>query len=131
MSGPLIELRGLRVFAHHGVLAHERRDGQTFVLDVDIRCASGACEASDRLEDAVDYSAVADRVVELAQGGPYDLIERLAAVIADDLLERFAISAVRVRVGKPQAPIAHPFEDVGVVVCRPRVDGVSHPSACM
>jgi dihydroneopterin aldolase len=127
VSGPLIELRGLRVFAHHGVLEHERRDGQTFVLDVDLRCASAACETSDRLEDAVDYSAVADRVVELAQGGPYDLIERLAGVIADDLMVRFAVAAVRVRVSKPGAPIGHPFDDIGVVVCRPGADGVSHP----
>jgi dihydroneopterin aldolase len=127
LSGPLIELRGLRVFAHHGVLEHERRDGQTFVLDVDLRCASAACESSDRLEDAVDYSAVADRVVELASGGPYDLIERLAGVIADDLMGRFAVSAVRVRVSKPQAPIAHELGDVAVEVRRPR-DGVSPPT---
>ncbi|HUZ83132.1 MAG TPA: dihydroneopterin aldolase [Gaiellales bacterium] len=115
---PVIELRGLRVFAHHGVLPQERRDGQTFVVDLDLRCARSAMAESDRLADAVDYSAVADRVVQVAQGGPYDLIERLAAVIADDLMERFAVSGVRVRVSKPEAPILHPLAEVAVVVER-------------
>ena len=48
--------------------------------------ARAGAERTDDLADAVDYGAVANRVVELARGGPYDLLERLAAVIADDLV---------------------------------------------
>lgn len=116
---PVVELVGLEVFARHGVHEHERRDGQTFLFDVRLECRSGAAEATDDLADAVDYGAVAGRVVELAQGGPYDLLERLAAVIADDLLERFPVTAVVVTVHKPGAPIPHPFADVTVTVRRP------------
>ena len=94
------------MFAHHGVHEHERRDGQTFLFDVRLECRSAAAEASDDLADAVDYGAVASRVVELAQGGPYDLLERLAAVIADDLLERFPVTAVSGH--RPQAAGADP-----------------------
>ncbi|MDX6523975.1 MAG: 7,8-dihydroneopterin aldolase/epimerase/oxygenase [Gaiellales bacterium] len=117
MSGPLIEITGLEVFAHHGVHDYERRDGQPFLIDVRL-VGPPAAEQSDRLEDAIDYGAVSDRVVELAHGGPYNLLERLAAVIADDLRERFAASAVTVTVHKPQAPIGHPFRDVSVTVQR-------------
>lgn len=119
MSGPVVELIGLEVFAHHGVHAHERRDGQTFLFDVRLECSSDAAERSDDLGDAVDYGAVANRVVELARGGPYDLLERLAAVIADDLIAAHAVDSVTVTVHKPQAPIAHPFADVTVTVSRP------------
>jgi dihydroneopterin aldolase len=119
VSGPVIELVGLEVFAHHGVHAHERRDGQTFLFDVRLECSSDAAERSDDLVDAVDYGAVADRVVELARGGPYDLLERLAAVIADDLLASHPVDAVTITVHKPQAPIPHPFADVTVTVRRP------------
>ena len=38
MRSARIEIRGLRVFAYHGVLEEERRDGQTFVLDVWLEC---------------------------------------------------------------------------------------------
>ena len=105
MSALTVEIRGLRVFAHHGVLASEREHGQTFVIDVWLGCPSSPAEASDDLADAIDYSAVCDRVVELATGGPYDLLERLAAVIADDLAGRYPVADVRVRVAKPDAPI--------------------------
>ena len=65
--------------------------------------------------DAVNYAAVTDRVVELAQGGPYRLLERLAAVIADDLVARFGVTRARVRVAKPDVPIPHPLAEVAVI----------------
>jgi dihydroneopterin aldolase len=117
VSAPAIEIRGLRVFAHHGVLDFERERGQTFVIDVWLQCASAAAETSDALADAVDYSAACDRVVALAKGGPY---ERLAAVIADDLLARFPVETVRVRIAKPHAPITHDLAEVAVTVERVR-----------
>ncbi len=120
MSAPGIEIRGLRVFAHHGVLDFERERGQTFVIDVWLGCSAAAAESSDDLADAVDYSAACDRVVALATGGPYKLLERLAAVIADDLLSRFPVDTVRVRVAKPHAPITHDVAEVAVTVERVR-----------
>jgi dihydroneopterin aldolase len=126
MSAPVIEILGLEVFAYHGVHDAERRNGQLFRFDVRLEAASAAAERSDDLADAVDYGAVAATVVELAQGGPYALLERLAAVIADDLLDRFGPAAVTVRVHKPQAPIPHAFDDVTVTVERRR-GGVAPP----
>jgi dihydroneopterin aldolase len=111
-----IEIRGLTVFARHGVHEEERERGQTFVLDVWLDCGRTAAPDSDDLADAVDYSAVCDRVVELATGGPYRLLERLAALIADDLVERFGVVAARVRVAKPEAPIPHQLGEVAVTV---------------
>jgi dihydroneopterin aldolase len=118
VSGPLIEIRGLRVFAHHGVFEHERRDGQEFVLDITLRAASDAAGHTDELADAVDYGAVCERSVELVQGGPYDLIERVAEIVAAALLAEFPVETVTVRVAKPDAPIPHPFDHVAVTVVR-------------
>jgi dihydroneopterin aldolase len=111
---PIVEISGLEVFAHHGVLPDEKRHGQPFLFDLRLRCASAEAARSDDLSHAVDYSAVCDRVAELAQGGPYDLLERLADLIARALLEEFPVTSVWVRVRKPQAPIGHPFEHVAV-----------------
>jgi dihydroneopterin aldolase len=120
MSTPVIEILGLEVFAYHGVHEAERRDGQVFRFDVRLESASSAAERSDDLADAIDYGAVASRVVELAEGGSYALLERLAAVIADDLLVRFSPVAVRVSVHKPGAPIPQTFDDITVTVERRR-----------
>ena len=119
MSGAEIEIRGLRVFAHHGVFEHERRDGQEFVIDVALRASSDAAGRTDDLADAVDYGAVCDRVVELVTGGPYNLIERVAEVVAAALLAEFPVDRVSVRVAKPDAPISHPFDHVAVTVTLP------------
>jgi dihydroneopterin aldolase len=110
-----IEVRGLRVFAYHGVLDEEREHGQTFVFDVWLVCPPSRAAETDDLADAVDYAAVCDRIVELATGGPYRLLERLAALIADDLVARFGVTHARVRVAKPDVPIPHPLAEVAVV----------------
>ena len=60
-----VELRALRLFGRHGVHAHEKRDGQEFVFDVDL--AVGERGTSDRLEDAVDYRDVARTVQEVSR----------------------------------------------------------------
>ena len=44
-----IRLEGVRAFGHHGVLAEERRDGQEFVIDVDLSVAIGRAARSDRV----------------------------------------------------------------------------------
>ena len=118
MSGALVEVRGLRIYASPGVRDFARERGQPFVIDVWLRCAPSQAGQSDDLEDAVNYSAVCDRVAELATGGPYQLLERLGAVIADDLAGRYPVAGVRVRVAKPHAPVKHDVAEVAVTVER-------------
>jgi dihydroneopterin aldolase len=97
----VVELRGLRLFGRHGVHAREKEQGQEFVFDVEL--AVGERGATDRLADAVDYSAVARVVQEISDAHAYDLLEGLATAVADALLARFAPERVVVRVAKPDA----------------------------
>ena len=114
-----VAIDGLAVFARHGALAEEQALGQRFYLDLRlIPLRDGACDTDD-LADAVDYGAVCDRVVELVTGGPYNLIERVAEVVAAALLAEFPVDRVSVRVAKPDAPISHPFDHVAVTVTLP------------
>ena len=112
-----VELRGLRVFGRHGVHEHERTQGQDFLFDVDL--AVGERGSSDRLEDAVDYSAVARAVREVSDGRAYDLLEALATAVADELLRRFAAERVLVRVTKPAVRPGGLEGTAGVTVSRP------------
>jgi dihydroneopterin aldolase len=96
-----VELRGLRIFGRHGVHAEEREQGQDFLFDIEL--AVGERGASDRFDDAVDYSAVARTVQEISDAHTYDLLEGLASAVADELLRRFAARRVVVRVAKPAA----------------------------
>ncbi|CAK6691087.1 dihydroneopterin aldolase [Synechococcus sp. CBW1107] len=58
MSAPLdcVVVRGLRLWAHVGVLEHERQMGQWFELDFSLGCNLSAAAAEDGLEQSLDYS---------------------------------------------------------------------------
>jgi 7,8-dihydroneopterin aldolase/epimerase/oxygenase len=93
-----VELVGLEVFGRHGVDDDEREQGRTFLYDVAVEVAA---PASDRLEDTVDYRAVAACVREVSEAQEYRLIEVLASAVADELATRFSVERIRVRVRKP------------------------------
>lgn len=113
----VVELRGLRVFGRHGVHAHEREQGQDFLFDVDLEV--GERGVSDRLEDAVDYGAVARTVAEVSDEQAYNLLEALATAVADELLRRFDAERVVVRVTKPAVKPGGFEGTAGVSVSKP------------
>jgi 7,8-dihydroneopterin aldolase/epimerase/oxygenase len=115
-----IELRGLRVFARHGVLGSERRSGQEFVIDAVLWLDTRPAAGSDDLSKTVDYGALADRLVRLAEEPPVRLIETLAERLAAGCLSESLVAEVEITVHKPQAPIAHPISDVTVTIRRAR-----------
>ncbi len=115
-----IELRGLAVRGNHGVFHHERRDGQDFVIDLTVWLDLKAAASSDDLDDTVDYGTLAQRAYDIISGPPRELIETVAAEIAEDVMKDQRIEAVEVVVHKPQAPIPLNFADVAVVAHRTR-----------
>ena len=118
-----IELTGLRATGHHGVFEHERRDGQEFVVDLVLWIDLDRAAATDSLDDTVDYGALALLARDVVMGEPRDLIETVAAEIADAVMERTQCHAVEVTVHKPSAPIPVDFADVAVVARRSRSGG--------
>ncbi len=112
-----VEVSDLRVFGRHGVHEEERERGQDFVFDVELEV--GERGTSDRLEDAVDYVAVARVVREVSDSARYALLEALASAVADELGRRFSPERLRVRVRKPEVRPAGLEGTVGVTVARP------------
>ncbi len=100
-SGVTVELRGLEIPGRHGLEEHEREREQTFLYDLWLQVSDAAL--SDRIEDAVDYRAVAERVRAVSAGHQYSLLEALAAAVADAVAAEFPVDRVRVRVRKPRA----------------------------
>lgn len=92
-----ILVQGLAVQAEIGLLPQE--EGVTQPLRIDVEVEVSASEIS-RLEDSVDYGAVASDVRALAADGPWRLVEDLASRIALRVLSRPNAAAVRVRVLK-------------------------------
>ena len=85
-----IHLRGVEAFGYHGVLPDEKRDGQPFVVDVVMELDLATAGGSDALDDTVSYAEIAGEVMARITGPSFDLIERLAEVVADDVLDHRA-----------------------------------------
>ncbi len=113
-----IVITGIRGFGHHGVLAHERTDGQEFSVDVQLAVSTRKAADTDSLADTVDYGHVARVVHALIVGEPHDLVETLAERIAAACLGFPGVDRVRVSVHKPHAPIVVPFDDVEIRITR-------------
>ena len=118
-----IELRGLTVRGQHGVFDHERADGQDFVVDITVWIDLVDAAASDDLADTYDYGVLAQRAAAIIAGPARNLIETVAAEIAEDVMKDQRVHAVEVTVHKPQAPIPQTFGDVAVVARRSRRGG--------
>lgn len=119
MAADRIVIEGVSAHGRHGVLDFEKREGQTFVVDVAMEVDLSQAGRSDDLSHTVNYAEVAAAVVARITGPPFDLIERLAEVIADDVLANDLIESVEVVVHKPEAPVGYPFTDVQVRITRP------------
>ena len=117
-----ITLTGLRVRGHHGVYEHERRDGQDFLVDITIWLDLDHAAATDDVTDTLHYGELAERAAAIVAGEPRNLIETVAAVIADDVMRDGRPHAVEVTVHKPSAPIPLTFADVSVTARRSRRD---------
>jgi len=114
-------VKGLALHAYHGVMQHEATVGQTFMLDLTLDLDLTAASHSDMLADTVGYDQVVKVASETFCGKRYRLVEAAAGAVADAVLSRFApVTAVRVTVHKPHAPIAATFDDVGVSILRKR-----------
>jgi len=112
----IVFIRGLKAKAVIGVFDWEKQIRQNLVLDLDLRADVVHAAASDTLEDAVDYKAISQRVVEFVEGSEFQLVESLAEAVARIVREEFAVSWVRVRIAKPFA--VRTAQEVGVVIER-------------
>ena len=96
----IVRLEGLSVFGHHGARPYEKEAGQQLEVDLEIEPLDDRAEHSDKLGDAVDYDALYRTVREVVEGRSFHLLESLAAATAEEVLARFAVRRIRVRIAK-------------------------------
>jgi dihydroneopterin aldolase len=111
-----VEVRGLSIYTHHGVTDAEQEVGQRLEIDVTLDVPDCDAVLTDRVEDTIDYGAVADIVALAATERSYRTLERLAHVIGERLMERYGCETVRVRAAKPEPPLPLAIEEVAVEV---------------
>lgn len=119
MDRDCIKIEGLKVFARHGVYDEEKKNGQYFYIDAEMYLSLHNAGASDELSQTVNYAEVAGFILCFVTENRFDLIERLAEKLAEELLLKYQkVDEVRICVHKPNAPIIAEFKDVSVNITR-------------
>ena len=114
----IIFLRDLRIDTIIGIYDWEREIRQTVVLDLEMGADVARAAASDRIEDTLNYKAVAKRLQAFVGESRFQLVETLAERCAALLLEEFDLPWVRLTVNKEGAVSG--ARDVGVIIERHR-----------
>lgn len=116
-----IFVNGLVLHAYHGVMPHEGKVGQPFVLDLVLDIDLAGASRTDQLKHTVSYDLLVKTASEAFCARRYRLVEAAAGAVADAVLDRYPpIRSIRITVRKPHAPIAATFDDVGVIITRAR-----------
>ena len=95
-----ILLEGLSFQGRHGVRTAERERPQEFKVDVEVDCDLSEPGKTDRIEDSVDYRLVRAIAKEVIEGESQNLLETLAARIAERVLQLPKVAGVSVRIAK-------------------------------
>jgi dihydroneopterin aldolase len=112
----IIFISDLRIETIIGIYDWERVTRQTVSLDLEMAADIRRAAATDRIEDTLNYKAVAKRLIEFVGASDFQLVETLAERIAAIVLEEFAVTWLRLRLRKPGA--VRGSRDVGVLIER-------------
>ena len=114
-----ISIIGIKGFGHHGVLESERKNGQEFIVDLNLNL--NLQELHDDLTNTVDYSKLVELISLEISNDPVNLIESLAERIAVKVLNSDRkIESVSVTVHKPSAPVVSKVTDISVTISKSR-----------
>jgi 7,8-dihydroneopterin aldolase/epimerase/oxygenase len=104
-----IHIEQLEVSARVGVPEEERAKSQRLTVSVSFWPRQQACDLDDKIDETVNYSAVAEETKNFISDQSVSLIETLADRLAMHLLKSFPIQKVTVELRK------FPFQDAKYV----------------
>lgn len=114
-----ITIKGLEVFANHGVYPEENRLGQKFVVNAVLYVDTRAAGLSDDLDLSVNYGTVCHQITDFLTANTYKLIEKVAEELARHILiNNPLVHEIDVEIEKPGAPIGLPLDTVSVKIHR-------------
>lgn len=118
-----IKLKGLKFYGYHGVLKPEKEIGQKFEVDVLLYLDLQEPAQYDTLKDTVNYAKAYQIIEKIFKDHKFDLIERVAGKIIEDLFGAFEqVQAIEVEVKKPEAPVEGIYDYFSVNLRRTRND---------
>ncbi len=111
-----IIIKGMRVYAYHGVMEQERKVGGSFTIDAEVDADFSAAMLTDNLSDTISYADL-HQLIRQEMAIPSQLLEHVAGRIADAIFKHFPQSkAVRLRILKENPPMGADSQGAGVEI---------------
>jgi dihydroneopterin aldolase len=112
----IVYINDLRIETVIGIYDWEREIRQIVSIDLEMAADNRKAAASERIDDALNYKAVAKRLIQFVEQSEFQLVETLAERIAEIVLDEFDVDWLRLKLGKPGAVTGS--AEVGVVIER-------------
>ncbi|HET7176856.1 MAG TPA: dihydroneopterin aldolase [Gammaproteobacteria bacterium] len=112
----IVFIRELKVDTVVGIYDWERRIRQSVVLDIEMGSDIARAARTDRIEDALDYKAVAKRVAGYVRDSEFQLVETMAEKVAELVMQEFKVPWIKITLNKPGAVSGS--RSVGVIIER-------------
>lgn len=112
----IVYIRDLKIQTVIGIFEWERAIKQTVSLDLEMATDIRKAAATDNIDDALNYKAVAKRIIAFVEESDFLLVETMAEKIAGIVRDEFAVPWLRLRLSKPGA--VRGSQDVGVIIER-------------
>ncbi len=112
----IIYIHELEIETVIGIYDWERKQKQTVSIDLEMATDIRSSAEIDSIERALDYKAIAKRLIDFVEGSEFFLVETLAEQISHLVLSEFDVPWLKLRLGKPGA--ARGSRDVGVIIER-------------
>lgn len=118
-TNDFIKVTNMKVFAYHGVLEEEKKNGQDFYLNAKVYVDMRKAGISDKLEDTINYDLICTYLAEVFAEKVFDTIEAAAEYTLQEVIVNFpTIEAMELEVRKPHAPLTYVPEDISVTIYR-------------
>ena len=112
----IVELNGIKVYAHHGCLPEEEKIGGHYLVDILVKTDFEKAAQSDMLIDTVDY-VVLNAIVKKEMAIPSKLIEHVGKRIFDRIKRDINnVHSLRVKITKICPPINGDVDNVAIII---------------
>jgi dihydroneopterin aldolase len=109
-----IHLKGLQLYAYHGVLPQERQTGSYFYINLSIKTDFSQASQTDNLEGTISYADIFE-AVKSEMNTPSSLLEHVCERISKRLFNDFpTIEEINIELNKENPPMGACVKSVGI-----------------
>lgn len=116
MALDTVFIEDLRIETVIGIYDWEREIRQVVSLDLEMASDNKVPAGTDSIDDALNYKAVAKRLIQYVGESQFQLVETLAERVAEIVLKEFGVPWLRLKLSKPGAVTGS--RAVGVIIER-------------